>query len=89
MVPHVEFVVVQDRVRTETYRDFMLHNSELFQDKIVLDVGCGTGILSMVAVQAGAAKVYAVDNSEVIYKAMDIVRCVCVFVHMHECIVCV
>ncbi|XP_065904180.1 protein arginine N-methyltransferase 3-like isoform X2 [Dysidea avara] len=66
--------MLKDRVRTETYREFILHNSEIFKDKIVLDLGCGTGILSMFAVQAGAAKVYAVDNSEVIYKAIDIIR---------------
>ena len=76
-MPHVVYLLIQDRVRTETYREFILHNSEIFKDKIVLDLGCGTGILSMFAVQAGAAKVYAVDNSEVIYKAIDIIRCVC------------
>ena len=66
--------VTQDRIRTETYQGFILQNKHLFHDKIVLDVGCGTGILSMFAAQAGAAVVYAVDNSEVIYKAMDIIR---------------
>ena len=71
---HMQVHVVQDKIRTETYREFIFQNKHLFRDKIVLDVGCGTGILSMFAAQAGAAVVYAVDNSEVIYKAMDIVR---------------
>lgn len=42
--------------------------------QVVLDVGCGTGILSMFAARAGAKKVIAVDQSEIIYQAMDIVR---------------
>uniref|UniRef100_A0A3B5MBE1 type I protein arginine methyltransferase n=1 Tax=Xiphophorus couchianus TaxID=32473 RepID=A0A3B5MBE1_9TELE len=43
-------------------------------EKVVLDVGCGTGILSMFAAKAGAKRVIAVDQSEIIYQAMDIVR---------------
>ena len=42
--------------------------------QVVLDVGCGTGILSMFAARAGARKVIGVDQSEIIYQAMDIVR---------------
>lgn len=37
-----------------------------------MDVGCGTAILSMFASQAGAKKVLAIDQSEIIYHAMDI-----------------
>lgn len=35
----------------------------------MLDVGCGTGVLSMFAAKAGARKVYAVDASSLIDKA--------------------
>ncbi|KAL3881624.1 hypothetical protein ACJMK2_028040 [Sinanodonta woodiana] len=66
--------MLKDKVRTESYRDFMYKNRILFQDKVILDVGCGTGILSMFAAKAGASHVIAVDRSDIIYQAMDIVR---------------
>ncbi|XP_067104734.1 protein arginine N-methyltransferase 3 [Osmerus mordax] len=66
--------MLKDKVRTESYRDFMLLNPDVFRDKVVLDLGCGTGILSMFAARAGAKKVIGVDQSEIIYQAMDIVR---------------
>ncbi|KAK3562239.1 hypothetical protein QTP86_032101 [Hemibagrus guttatus] len=65
--------MLKDKVRTESYRDFMYGNPDLFKDKVVLDVGCGTGILSMFAARSGAKKVIAVDQSDIIYNAMDIV----------------
>ena len=34
-------------MRTESYRDLMLENKSTFKDRLVLDVGCGTGTLSM------------------------------------------
>lgn len=42
--------------------------------QIVLDVGCGTGILSMFAAQAGARHIYAVDCSSIIEQARQIVE---------------
>ena len=54
--------MLKDEVRTLTYRKAMYHNKHLFKDKIVLDVGCGTGILSMFAVKAGAKQVIGVRN---------------------------
>ncbi|XP_050297614.1 protein arginine N-methyltransferase 1 [Anthonomus grandis grandis] len=66
--------MLNDKVRTESYRDAILNNSDSFKDKFVLDVGCGTGILSMFCAKAGARTVIGVDQSEVVYKAMDIVR---------------
>ncbi|KAI8922575.1 protein arginine methyltransferase 3 [Powellomyces hirtus] len=66
--------MLKDTVRTESYRDFAYHNKSYFKDKVVLDVGCGTGILSMFAARAGAKKVIAVDNSTIINKAKRIVK---------------
>ena len=65
---------LQDKVRCESYRDFIFGNPEVFEDKIVLDIGCGTGILSLFAAKAGARHVISVDQSEIIYRAMDIAR---------------
>eukprot|EP00850_Spirogloea_muscicola_P015658 SM000122S25765 [mRNA] locus=s122:162506:166151:- [translate_table: standard] len=52
-----------DKVRTGAYQNALLGNPALLHDKLVLDLGCGTGILSLFAAQAGAAKVIAVDAS--------------------------
>ncbi|KAH0562364.1 hypothetical protein GP486_002944 [Trichoglossum hirsutum] len=65
--------MLKDAVRTDAYRDFIYENKYLFAGKVVLDVGCGTGILSMFCAKAGAKKVIAVDNSEIINKAREIV----------------
>lgn len=52
-----------DKVRTDAYRDALLGNRSLMDGATVLDVGCGTGILSLFAAKAGASKVIAVDGS--------------------------
>ena len=45
------------QVRTEAYRDALQQNPSLIKGASVLDVGCGTGILSMFAAQSGATQV--------------------------------
>lgn len=66
--------MLTDTVRTESYRDALLTNSHIFKNCTMLDVGCGTGILSMFAAKTGCKKVLSIDQSDVIYHAMDIVR---------------
>jgi len=66
--------MLKDEVRTLTYRNSMWHNKHLFKGKVVLDVGCGTGILSMFAAKAGAAKVIGVDMSSIVDHAKQIVQ---------------
>ena len=68
-------VLFEDTTRTESYLQAIKNNQEIFRDKIVLDVGCGTGILSMAAIKYGHAKlVIAVDMSDMIYDAMAIAK---------------
>jgi protein arginine N-methyltransferase 1 len=52
----------------------ILDNKDLFKDKVVLDVGCGSGILSLFAAKAGAKLVIAVDMSNIIDQAKVIVK---------------
>ncbi|KAI0025860.1 S-adenosyl-L-methionine-dependent methyltransferase [Xylariomycetidae sp. FL0641] len=63
--------MIKDAVRTDAYRDFIYNNKHLFKGKTVLDIGCGTGILSMFCARAGAARVIAVDASTIIHKARE------------------
>ncbi|KAF2580134.1 hypothetical protein F2Q68_00006703 [Brassica cretica] len=51
--------MLKDVVRTKTYQ-----NKFLIKDKVVLDVGAGTGILSLFCAKAGAKHVYAVECSQ-------------------------
>jgi protein arginine N-methyltransferase 1 len=63
-----------DDVRMQAYYDSIFLNASAFQNKIVLDVGTGTGILAIWAAQAGAAKVYAVEATDMAKKAQILVN---------------
>lgn len=42
---HLE--MLSDKPRTEMYRQVILTNRAMLKEKVVLDVGCGTGIISL------------------------------------------
>jgi hypothetical protein len=51
--PGIHEEMLKDTVRTRSYMNAILQNPFLFKDKIVLDIGCGTGILSLFAAKVG------------------------------------
>lgn len=66
--------MLKDHVRTNAYMQSIMGNPHQFRGKTVLDIGCGTGILSMFAAKAGATAVYAVDMSSIAQQATQIVK---------------
>lgn len=57
--------MLKDEIRTKAYMKALIDNPQLFDQKIVLDLGSGTAVLSMFAVKAGAKHVYAVERANV------------------------
>ncbi|KAH9494487.1 putative protein arginine N-methyltransferase 6 [Bulinus truncatus] len=70
----VHTLMIKDRPRTIAYRNFFETYRDYVKDKVVLDVGAGTGILSLFAATAGAKKVYAVEASSVASLCQEIVE---------------
>jgi len=70
----VHRLMIQDKARTTAYQKAILNNSHIFKDKTVMDIGAGTGILSLFAKQAGAKKVYAVEASPLVDVLKEIIE---------------
>ena len=67
--------MLRDTVRTSAYERAIMNNADkLFKGKTVMDIGCGTGVLSIFAAKAGAKQVIAIDNSDMIEEAKKIVH---------------
>lgn len=54
--------MLKDKIRCDKYKEAI---EKVVKGKTVLDVGCGTGILSAYAVIAGATSVTGVDKANV------------------------
>ena len=63
--------MLADEVRCTLFRDALLR--VVPRGGVVLDVGAGTGILSIFAAQAGARKVYAVEETPIALEARELV----------------
>lgn len=66
--------MLMDHVRMRAYHSAIMQNRQLFEGKVVLDVGTGSGVLSIWAAQAGAAKVYAVEYTDMANHARKLVE---------------
>ncbi len=64
--------MLQDKLRTMSYKKAIENNVK--KDDIVLDLGCGTGILSFFAAKKGCKKIYAIDKSNIIKEAVKTAR---------------
>lgn len=60
--PYEHLALLKDAVRTLQYRAAIFAHAP---GKVVLDLGCGSGILSIFAAQAGARQVFAVERTKV------------------------
>ena len=66
--------MLQDTTRTGTYHQAVVQNLPDFKDKVIMDVGTGSGILAMFAANAGAKRVYAVEASDIADSAEKLVK---------------
>lgn len=66
--------MIKDEHRTNSYKNAILNNKDAFKDKIVLDIGAGTGILSIFAARAGAKHVYALEFAHIANYATEIIK---------------
>jgi len=62
--------MIRDRIRTEAFRRAL--ETAVKPGDVVLDVGAGSGILSVFAARAGAARVYAVEQTSVAVLAQQL-----------------
>ena len=69
----VHALMLKDLPRTRAYCDAIQQCAGLLKGKAVLDVGAGSGILSLFAARAGARRVYAVEASNMAHIAKEVV----------------
>ncbi|XP_043464237.1 protein arginine N-methyltransferase 6 [Leptopilina heterotoma] len=69
----VHQLMLNDKSRIHSYKNAIFASKDKFKDKTVMDVGAGTGILSVFCAQAGAKTVYAIEASQLAKIAKEVV----------------
>ncbi|WJX15382.1 type I protein arginine methyltransferase [Trifolium repens] len=64
----------RDTAWMEAYRSAILFHRKLIEGKVIVNVGCGTEILSIFCAKAGARNVYAIEASGMATEAERIVE---------------
>jgi type I protein arginine methyltransferase len=62
--------MIEDRDRFDAYRRAIARSVQ--PGEVVLEIGCGPGLFALLASQAGARKVYAVDSEEIVHFAREL-----------------
>ena len=66
--------MLADHNRMAAYHSAILGNQDAFRDKVVMDIGTGSGILAVWAAQAGARKVYAIEYTDMAKHAATVMK---------------
>lgn len=66
--------MLADHNRMAAYHAAIMGNPDVFKDKVVMDVGTGSGILAVWAAQAGAKRVYAVEYTDMANHARSVME---------------
>lgn len=66
--------MLADHNRMAAYHSAIMGNPDVFKDKVVMDVGTGSGILAAWAAQAGAKRVYAIEYTDMAKHARSVME---------------
>jgi hypothetical protein len=69
--PLAHYAMLSDQIRVMGYKSAIQAHC---RDKVVVEVGCGSGLLSVFAAKAGAKKVYAIEGAPVAKLAAKIIE---------------
>src|SRR5690242_9004894 len=69
---NVQKNMLQDKVRNRAFKEAIFRNVK--KGDVVVDLGTGTGILAIWAAQAGARKVYAIEETDVADVAEAVIK---------------